>query len=39
VKLGIFAEFHDRASKGSPVVDDAFPVAEYVLERVYINMD
>jgi hypothetical protein len=39
VKLGIFAEFHDRTSKGSPVVDDDFPVAEYVLERVYINMD
>ncbi len=39
MKLGIFAEFHDRASKGSPVVDDAFPVAEYVLERVDINMD
>lgn len=38
VKLGIFAEFHDRTSKSTPVVDD-FPVAEYVFERVDINMD
>jgi len=39
MELGIFAEFHDRAAKSTPVIDDAIPVAEYVLERVYIKMD
>jgi hypothetical protein len=39
LELGNFAELHDRASEGAPVVDDDFSVAEYVLERGDIHMD
>ena len=39
VEFGIFAEFHDRASKSPPVVDDDIPIAEYILQCVDIDTD
>ena len=39
MEFGIFSEFHDRATEGARIVDDGFPVAEYVLKHVDINLD
>jgi len=39
LKLRILTQYHDCASKGSPVVDNGFPIAEDLLECVYINKD
>jgi len=39
VKLGIFTEFHNRASKCPLVIDEDVTVTEYVLECVDIHID
>ena len=39
VELGLCAELHNRAAKGIPVIDDDFPIAEYILEFFNIHID